>query len=114
MDRDYDEVDADDYDLEDTGVGDMLDGDYYKHVAPVDSSFDEVIEKAVDDALAQIDEEEMLEVILGELDRYNDYENYSPPYRDDEDEYADGDQEDDVPSPPAGDSPPDKGYEDYK
>lgn len=115
-DRDWDEVDLDEsLDLDDTGIEDMLDGDYYKHVADKDPSFDEVIGLAVDEALEQIDEDEMVEAILGEPDRYSDYENYSPPYRDDEDAYADGEPaEEDVSSTPPGDSPPDKGYEDYK
>jgi len=103
FDRNFDDADFGDdvLDLDDTGVEDFTSidsSDLSSLFLPREEgegfveNMEMLINRAVDDA----EEEQKVEEILAELDR-EPYENYSPPYRDDEDDYDTGDnyEEDD-------------------
>jgi hypothetical protein len=93
--RNYDEVDSEEaVDLDEMGVGDIV--GHNVPLAPGDGlgTYDQM-SRELNNLLDEKELEEMAEEALrdtfAEMDR--EYENYSPPFRDDEDEYDDGEQD---------------------
>lgn len=115
FDRDWDEIDLDDevLDLDSTGVGDLISNLAKPHEVD-DEGFGTYDSDAriINERLDAIDEDEQVERILTELG-LDEYENYTPPFRDEEDAFADGEVDDDD-GPMAPQQVPDKGYEDYR